>query len=137
LKIPESGLQKLGVSRDDVFYLDTIAVEKEFAGRQYGSRLLEQVENEARSKGFKYLFLRTDFDGNDSSHPNHYVCEFYRNKKRSYKELGLLNGGKEGKTHFVKLLTPEKVDGNRVSATLDRVRAKIGGVLKTLLSTDS
>ncbi len=103
-KIPPSALARMGAQKNEVYYVDTIATEKEFEGTGIASKMLSDVENFARSRGFTWIFLRTDDDAGNSEHPNHAVCKFYRSSKRGYTEFGKLEDGKATKTHFAKKL---------------------------------
>lgn len=98
-KIPVSAINKMGTTKDKIFYIDTISTEKKHEGEGIGSQLLKAAEEYAKN-GYEWVFLRTDDTPENKS-----VCEFY--KRKDYIEFGHLPDAKESKTHFGKKLTPE------------------------------
>ena len=73
----------------DWFHLDLLWVKEELRGHGYGHRLLEQIENEARQRGAKNVFLDTfSFQAPD----------FYRG--HGYQVFGELKGFPSGHQRY-------------------------------------
>ena len=71
--------KKIGKDDKIVAYVDTLWVDSSYRGKKLGSLLLEEVENDAKSKGAKLIHLDTfDFQAK----------EFY--EKQGYIVFGIL-----------------------------------------------
>ena len=61
----------------NVVYVDTLWVDSSYRGKKLGSLLLEEVENDAKSKGAKLIHLDTfDFQAKEFYEKQDYVLNF-------------------------------------------------------------